>query len=143
VSGPARSEQGSTLIEVLIAVAILALAAAGLIGGLTTTVGSASIARQQADAQTLLISAGQAVMDNTLIPYQSCETSPSYNPASVISVPPGYSVQALPASYVYWDGNQWGSCTPAAQGNLQRITITVTPPGGQVGWSRQVVKRAP
>jgi type II secretory pathway pseudopilin PulG len=134
-----------------VAVVILALAAAGLIGGLTTTVGSASIARQQADAETLLISAGQAVMDNTLVPYVSCETSPNYDPVlqNVVKtvIPPGYAVHALPASYGFWDGTTWepstAPCSAAAQGNLQRITVTVTRPGGQVTWSRQVVKRAP
>ena len=64
-----QSERGDTLVEVIVSIVILAIVAAGLLAGMSTTTASSNIGRQQADAEALLTSVGEAVKDPTQFPY--------------------------------------------------------------------------
>jgi Tfp pilus assembly protein PilV len=143
VTDAPRSEHGSTLIEVLISVVILGLAITALLGGMTTTVGTSSIGGQRADAETILTSAGEAVRDPNLNPYVCAPTFPAYSTVGSGTASPPSSAWKVNWSLSYWDGTQWNGVAPPATppcGALQRVTINVTSPTGQVSMSRDFVK---
>lgn len=142
-----RSERGVSLLESVIAIAILGIASAALLGGITTGTSGSNLHRQQADDDAVLVSAGEAVVDNSLTPYTHCATS--YVPNLSGYTWPNTSGFAWSSSNVvvtsitYWNGSGWqATCTD--DGNyidtLQLITVTVTHPNGLVKVSRDFVK---
>jgi len=72
------SEAGETLIEVLIASALMGIVVVAILGGLATSLLTSSIHREQADANTVLVAAMERVKSNdvTRVP---CGTDPSSN----------------------------------------------------------------
>jgi len=120
-----REDRGDTLIEVLIAVAIVAITAAALIGTVLMSITASSEHRSLAVNDTVLKSYA-AEAQNMIQRQANFQTS---CPASyVVSLPAG-----LPTGYTagisaiqYWDGTSFTSvCTPNA---VQLITVTVTSP---------------
>jgi type II secretory pathway pseudopilin PulG len=165
VTSEARSEYGSTLIEVLIAVVILGLAATTFLFGLSTGAGYSNIGRERADAETYLVSAGEAVKDPTINQY-NCVDLPT-----LLQLPPplghgyrltipggpqppaGWNVRITDVSY--WDqlAGPHGSWRPFSDPNdpawdpcpvgglrSQGLTITATSPDGEVNLSGLNVK---
>jgi len=135
-----RSEEGSTLVEVIISVVILGIVTAGLLAGMTTTTASSNIARDQANAETALTSVAQAVNDAALYPYQ-CSSADYPLVPGVPALPNGFA-PTITISQI-WNGTgfvpfQAGQCK-----GMQELTIQVESPDGQVSWSRVVVKGAP
>jgi hypothetical protein len=166
VSVRARSEDGSTLIEVLIAVIILGLAATTFLLGLSTGAGYSNIGRERADAETYLVSAGEALMDPTVNPYNCAglptllQPPPPVGQGYRMSIPggpqPPPSWQVTIADVRYWDPQRgqpqgkwkafsgepdptWIPC-PAGALRLQGLTVTVTSPDGEVSISGLYVK---
>ena len=113
-----RSEQGTTLLEVLVSVAILGLSTVALLGGLASGFLATSLHRQQADAGTILASAGEAVRDQLRNPFVPCATAANYNPTSGVALPPAWSSTnvVIGPSIGYWDGTQFqtASCSDLA-----------------------------
>jgi Tfp pilus assembly protein PilV len=141
VTEPPRSERGSTLIEVLISVVVLGLAITALLGGMTTTTGSSSLARQQADVEATLTSVGAAVTDPNSYPYQ-CVTAPGVYTLQpgLPQLPAGWSAANVTVAITgYWStsGASQPACGPAM---VQQLTVTVTSPTGGVTMSRDFVK---
>jgi len=95
--GCIRSEAGDTLIEVLVAVVVLAFCVVGLLGALTTSITSSSEHRSLASDDTVLRSFAEAAKyDIQLAPgalYQNCATTYATNPATAYRV-----VNAYPSS---------------------------------------------
>lgn len=132
-----RSESGTTLIELLVAVAIMGIAFVTIIGGIGTAIIGSGQQKRQASADVVLRTATEAIT------YQPC--------AATYTLPaaPGYNVAVGPVSY--WNGvtNQFeaslpSSC-PAADGGLQlmEVTVTSTGAGPSTTQSLQVVRRRP
>jgi prepilin-type N-terminal cleavage/methylation domain-containing protein len=141
VTAPARSEQGSTLIEVLVSVVILGLAATAFLLGISTTIGTSSLSRDQATAETFLTSAGEVMRDGNFSPY-SCNVS-DYNNDLVSYLSPvptgGWIVNVTRLRYLDPSGGWLGTCPTSLQG----ITVTVQSPDHQVTMSREFTKAAP
>jgi len=134
-----RREQGETLIEVLIAVAILGIVAVALIGGLTTVLAGSSSGRQSAHADQLLRSfASGASAEAEEMPWDTgCPVPPV--PASTLALaaslgfqPPTLSVAALPK----------GDCSLPNPG-IERITLIVAPQAGGSTSSLEIWVRQP
>jgi Tfp pilus assembly protein PilV len=133
-------------LEVLISVVVLGLAITALLGGMTTTVGTSSISRQQADAEALLTSAGEAVRDPNVNQWQ-CIPGPQGTPLPYTTVAPNGTVPTgwtAPSVTLDWylangTGAQQATCSPTTP-TLQLLTITVASPNGQVTMSRTFVK---
>jgi hypothetical protein len=156
--GSRHSEAGDTLVEVLIAVAVLALCVSALLGALVTTITSASEHRSLASIDTALRSyAEQLKYDVELNPntsgtlpnapwYMQCATVTTSSYAGQQVLPPAN----LPAGYTvviqgieYWNGiNAFDSISstlcasePANQlddrtSGLQLLTLEATAPNG-------------
>jgi prepilin-type N-terminal cleavage/methylation domain-containing protein len=138
VNQPSRSERGDTLIEVVISVAILGIITAGLLAGMTTTTLSSTIARDQANAETVLTGVGEALRDPTTFHY-GCNAVYKLN--ATPPMPAGWSAKN---DVVITVDGQWDpvaatfdtTCTTA----LQKITIAVHSPDGHVNWTRDILK---
>lgn len=136
-----RVDRGDTLIEVLIALAIVAIAATALIGGVLTSITGSSVHRSltvnDADLKSYADAAQDQIQRQASPLFADCATTYS------VTAPP------LPANYAvaitgiqYWNGTAFSStCTPG--GNApQLITITATSPT-QVQSAMSFVVRQP
>jgi type II secretory pathway pseudopilin PulG len=135
-----------SLIEVLITIVILGLAGVALLGGLTTGITGSDLHRQQASAQAVLASAGEAVVDNKQIGYMKCAST--YPLAGHVTFPKAsptdssWSVSNVFVTQVlYWNGTDFqpNPCYDPVL-TLQKITIEVVSPNGRVHMSRDFVK---
>jgi len=121
-----ESDAGDTLIEVILAVGIVALTAVALVGTILTSITSSTEHRTLTDSDTYIKSFADAAQqqiqrqNNPL--FQKCASSYGVNPPNTI--PSSYTVGI--SSIQYWNGSGWsGSCS----GNpAQLITVTVTSP---------------
>jgi type II secretory pathway pseudopilin PulG len=130
-----RSEHGSTLVEVLISVAILGIAGAALLGGVMTGISSANISQKQANTESILTSAVNTVKADS---YVDCAPTYVTRPAGT-TFPAGYTV--LPPSISQWDGTDFEATNLgcARPNTLQIVRVTVAGPD-RIRWYRDVVK---
>lgn len=141
--GPrAAVEEGFTLVECVISIAILGIAFAALLGGMATSATTSDFHRKEATANTLLVSSAEAVKDEIRNPFRNanCSTSAAYNPYTGITLPtPSWTITSAPVQY--WNGTAFGAtCFPAYR--LQLVTLSVHSPDGRAVETVGVVKRA-
>lgn len=140
------SDEGFSLIEVLISVVIAAIAFAALLGGLGTTVVASDVHRQQADVNSVLVSAAESLDDPARNPFQPCADDASYNPTNGVTMPalaggglwPTSAVRIVSVENGNWSGSGFVSigCTPAKPAPLQRIRVEVAAPAAAGATSR-------
>lgn len=145
-------DRGETLIEVLLALMIIGIAAVALLTGLSTGIFSSALHREQTVAGTVLESVGETLNNNAYNPYVNCATTTSYNPEGGFTseVPAGGWTVTI-NQIEWWDGNTNGFVLPGSQPcpdtnsdgflHLQLIGVTVTSPDGQTTQSRSFFKR--
>lgn len=127
--GPDRSsEAGTTLIELLVAVAIMGIAFVTILGGIGTAIIGADYQRRDATSGVVLTSAAEKIVADTK-PYKPCAQPVDYqDPPS----PSGFTVSVTEVAF--WDGSSrfvpLSSCTPAADKGIQLIKLSLTPPSG-------------
>ena len=140
----ARGEQGDTLVEVLITIAILGIAFVGILAGLGTAIRLSGIHRGQANADVVVVSAADSVKAQSYVACPSVTTS-SYTPTSGVTLPTGWSASNVTiVSVQKWNGTTFQASCPATDQGLQRITVKATSPDNG-GSSEQVdvIKRNP
>ena len=138
-------EGGSTLIEVMIAVAILGIAVVTILGAMTTGMMASFGHRQQANAGDVLLSAVERVKT---APYVTCAAPTDYlSAAQGVTLPTGggwtASAVAIP-SISYWakDGSFQATCpTTSPFMRLELVTVAVTSPDGATTEQLSVLKR--
>jgi prepilin-type N-terminal cleavage/methylation domain-containing protein len=126
---PSLSEdKGDTLIEVLVSVVIMGIAAVAIFGGLLTSVSLSSYHRHQSSAGTSVRNFGESVVKYAAgTGYTACATTATYSPASVgYTAPSGLAASAV--SVQYWIGSAWTStgCTSSTDTGVQKVSIQVT-----------------
>ena len=141
------SEDGFSLVEVLISVVIMGICFAGLLAGMGTSALSSGLHRGQADGHTLLVSAAEAVRDQQRNPF-SCATS-GYDLTEEVVLPDGWSasdVRIVTGSieHGYWDGNGFAVAASCGSGtDMQRMQVEVTTPDGRTSERISLIKRRP
>src|SRR5687767_7063174 len=95
-----KTEEGTSLVEVLLAVAILGIAFAALLGGMSTSAIASGIHRKQATAETVLRSAAEAVKAH---PYQDCGNPATYEAAADTAAVTGFVPTVTEVRY--WNNN--------------------------------------
>lgn len=144
----ACSESGDTLVEVLIAIVIIALTAAALLNSLTTSIQASAVHQRVATIDTLLKSYAEAAKQQIQFgsagfppSFSACNTSNTAPPSTysisfpLSAVPPGYTPAVMPPGYTVaipagsvlnWDP----AATPAAfdsnctHSGIQQVTVT-------------------
>ena len=140
---PQRSDRGETLIELVVAVAILGIAAVAILGGLMVGIRTSVMHRNDATGGAYVRSFAEAIqtdVDNN--GYKACAAASSgYAGIPVPDLPAGYtqSVTAVRS----WSGTAWGGCT--ADG-IQRLDLVITTTGDPVSRAEEkltVILRKP
>lgn len=129
LSGRHRPQAGATLVELLVALTILSIAVAALIGGMASAIVVSDAHRKQATGDTVARSAAEHIKSSG-VAYADCATT--------YPVPSGST--ATIASIEYWNGATpagFATSCPATDLGLQRITITVA--GNDRSGAEQVV----
>jgi Tfp pilus assembly protein PilV len=132
-------DRGAALLEVLMAVVILAIAGAAVLGGLVTSISVSDVHRKQATAGTVASDYAEKIAGGT---YVECGGPSAYAlaPASV-PVPSGYT--ATVSSVEYWNSSTktWGgSCSSSG---LERVTVVASSADGRGSERSVVVVRQP
>lgn len=144
---PSSRDRGETLIEVVLAIAILGITIVAIMGGMVTTVLGSDIHRKQSVATTVLTGSAE-VLKMPATTFEPCanETSAGYLAAvNAVNRPAGWPAPVITA-LSYWDGTAFQSTCydKAAFGRLlrlQQITLTVSSPDGRSVETLAVVKR--
>ena len=141
-TGPGRDERGETLVEIVVAVAILGLAATVLVGALGTVTSASSLHRHQATAETAVRTYAEAVR---AVGYRDCRAPLTYAAADVgFAVPAGFATSVPQVSY--WDGAGFAApCPPvgATGPQLQLVTLEVHALDGQESETVRLTVRSP
>ncbi len=144
------SQAGETLIELLLAIAIIMIAVTAVLGALVTSVSASGQHRSLAAIDTLLKSYAESAKYQIELQsgprYQDCATASTY--ASLAwTYPPGYTsgysvgvtnVEPWDVTSKQFDTAHSGACT----NGLQRLTIVATGPTGATD-TLQIVVRNP
>jgi type II secretory pathway pseudopilin PulG len=134
----AQGEAGESLVELLLTVLIIGIVFVAVIGALGTTIIASDLHRRQSSAEVLLVDALESVKRQAYVPCSSAGTG-SYDATAGVTVPDGWTVAVT--SVHGWNGvSAWVAC-PADDHGLERVTITVTSPGGATTNQADVVKR--
>lgn len=140
-----RDERGETLVEVVVSVAILSLAAVGIVGGLTLSVKASDINRKQTTGGAYVRSYAEAVENyvRTNGNYVKCAGVNAYAPGTVgFTVPPNYTATQAAAEPLDGDGSviTSGSC-PTRDKGVQRLRLTLTSSDARAAESITIVVR--
>ena len=131
-----HAEEGLSLVELLVAVAILGIAFVTILGGMGTAVLISDVHRKQATAGTALREYAEAV---EAAAYQEC--SAGNQPVYPYTPPAGFT--ASMGTVDVWNGNTpagFVACSANDRG-LQRMRLTVASDDGRATETVQVLKR--
>ncbi len=135
-----HDERGESLVEVLLAVAIMGICFAAILAGVGTSATTSGIKQDQAlSAKYLRVAAERVQAQN----FQSCTAAAptSYSLASVLPSDSQHSVSIV--SIEHWNGTAFSSSCPAVD-SLQRVTLEVVPPDSRAAEPRlTILKRKP
>jgi type II secretory pathway pseudopilin PulG len=120
-----RSETGETLVELIVAVAILGLAAVAILAGMQLSVKASDIQRKEATGGAQVRSFAEAIQDYVdTVGYRPCGSAK--NDYQAVAAPPtGYTASV--ESVQSWTGTAWGTCDDSS--GTQRLDLKVTSPG--------------
>jgi type II secretory pathway pseudopilin PulG len=137
-----RRERGESLLELVVAIALMGVAVVAVMSGLTTTVLMSDVQRKQATAASVIRNYAEAlqryVADGH---YVACASASSYGVPG-FAAPAGFSATIVAGSVRYWTGALWlPLCLPDR--GLQRLRISVASTDGRASESLEVVLRKP
>lgn len=149
----ADSERGDTLIEVLIALALVGIVATGIVGAMMTATAGSGSHQDEALAQTLAVTAAEQVKSAN---YIACAQPSAYQSAAQSA----FKVSNFPANWtaagtitiptvMYWSPSlaDFSSATSdcidnsVSSGGLQRIQVQVSSPDQKATESVWLIKR--
>ena len=120
------SERGETLVELIVSVAILGVAAVAILAGLMLTAKSSDVQRNQATGGAYVRSFAEAIqnfVDSN--GFRDCASAASaYGGVAVPDLPTGYA-KAVTAVQS-WTDTGWGVCTGKG---IQRLDLKITTTG--------------
>jgi len=135
-------DAGFSLVEIILTIAVMSILIAPLMSAVVATVRSSRLSRNAAQVETVLQNAADRVNRAPV----RCPDYLVYVQAAAQSI--GWPPDSASATYAHYDPTSvpdpWvpGACVGPSPADLivQRVTITVTSPDGQVTRTLQVVK---
>lgn len=136
-------QSGASLLEVLVAVAILSGLGLTLMSGFFTTTLAAGSTDTRSDGQAALSSVIERM---TVLPYQPCvsaaDLEQAYRASPGAVIPSGFEIHVISVRYLGSSGLSYGAaCGPDRGAELVRVSVTPTRQGPTV--SDEVVLRDP
>ena len=122
-----RDDRGETLVELLVATAILGIAGVAILVALAMSIRTSVLHRNDATGGAYVRSFAEAIQSSVDSSggYKSCATAASaYAGVTVPDLPAGFTKSGTAVRS--WNGSAWGACT--ADG-LQRLDLKVTTTG--------------
>jgi type II secretory pathway pseudopilin PulG len=119
-----RGEAGSTLVELLVATAIMGIAVVTIVMAMSATFTTSAVNRQATNAGIVARDYAEAIELAVVGSWCSASYTTSYTPPSGYTVTPSF-----------------GACPVAAQPQFQTVLITVTAPSGATETLRTVVRQ--
>jgi type II secretory pathway pseudopilin PulG len=140
VSMAERSDDGISLIEVLVAIALLGIAVVTIISGILTSIVTSDTHRNKATAETVLRGYAEAMRDYAQANYSSCATS---YPATLVFTPPtGFTPKVNGVDYLGasgWVAQPAPTC--GTTDTIQRLRLEVDATNGRATETVQIVIR--
>ncbi|TIC88842.1 type II secretion system protein [Nocardioides sp. GY 10113] len=145
------ADDGVTLIETLVAVAILGIAAVAILAGLQTSVKVSDVHSKAAAGGATVRSLAEAIQEYVArnpANYRACAaadhyTDPTRVPASAYGLD-DVSYEASQTRARRWNGSAWtDDCTAGNDLGLQQVELTVTSVDGRAEESMTLVLRRP
>jgi type II secretory pathway pseudopilin PulG len=135
-------ERGESLLELVIAIALMGLAIVAVMSGLTTTVLMSDVQRKQATAGVAVRDYAEALQQFVAGGhYVACATASSYVVPG-FAAPAGFTAKIVTGSVQYWTGLLWlPLCLPDR--GLQRLRVSVASADGRASEYLDVVLRKP
>lgn len=130
-----RTDDGISLVELILAVALLGTAAVTLLGAFGTLIKTSDASRKSGDLTTSLAAAAEFVVDNSRTPYVDCATKAQYTAALGTFGKPATIATVEVTSVQFWDGaaDAFGAdCHDDVEfWRLQLVTLELTATGGE------------
>ncbi len=138
----ADHERGESLLELLIALAIMSVAVVAVVGGLLTSILTSDLHRKQSTAGAAVHDYAEVVEKYVVgATYTSCAAPSAYNPATVgYTAPTGYTASAVAVRY--WSGTAW-TTSPCTDVGLRELTLQVASSDTRASEQLVVVLRKP
>jgi type II secretory pathway pseudopilin PulG len=146
-----RAEVGETLVEVIMAMALMGIVVVGIVGGLATTVLGSHVHRSQASANAVMVNAMESIKSSDFDwSNVDCTKTPTArqtayeNQARTVTMPTGWSSNLLAVTSISYETvtasgvGFGGACTAGL--NRQLVTLKLTSPDGRVASTYSVVK---
>jgi type II secretory pathway pseudopilin PulG len=137
-----RPDDGATLVETLVALAILGIAGVAILAGLQLSVTASDIHRKQTSDGAYVRGYAEAIEKyvSTNSNYVGCAGANAYSPGTVgYTVPAGHSAQQ--AAAVPLDGNGTTLACPGGDQGVQRLRLSVSSSDGRATETLTIVVR--
>jgi type II secretory pathway pseudopilin PulG len=132
-------DRGESLLELLVAVAILGVAVAAIIGGVGVSVLMSDVHRKQATAGAGVRDFGEAIENQVMAGgYFACAAPAKYAAPAGFATPAGFASSVTAVKY--WTGSAW-SATCGTDSGLQQLTLQVASGDGRAREQLVVVVR--
>jgi len=141
---PGSNDEGETLIELIIAMAIMGITVVAIVGGIATTILMSDIHRKQATAGAYVRNYAEAVQTYVAAGHFDASASPTYPPATIgFAAPAGFTAKVDPLRPVqcWTDAGKFDAC--AAGNTVQQVTLIVASADSRASESLVVVVRKP
>jgi hypothetical protein len=149
VARSAPNDKGETLLELMMAVAIMGIAVVAIVGGIATSILMSDIHRKQATAGAYIGSYAE-----TVVAYVASGTpasnanflagsSPDYRPSTVGFTAPAGFVASVSSVWCWDDGSKKFMSTCAAASVVQQVTVNIASSDSRASETRLVIVRKP
>ena len=135
-------ERGESLLELVVAIALMGVAIVAIMAGLTTTVLLSDVQRKEATAASTVRNYASALQQFVASGhYVACANAGSYVVPG-FAPPAGFTARIVAGSVLYWTGGLWlPLCLPDR--GLQKVRLRVDSTDGRASEYLDVVLRKP